>query len=126
MGIPIRDKLCVGGALAKKLKNVKIGETVKLTVTAVLKSQSVIARYSVEDSNEHYLEFAVTGVDGGKKPYAEMSAGEMESEMSDVYHNEQTGQVPNREDGGSIWQDVKEQERVNIKPFTRHRPFAVR
>lgn len=126
MGMGMMDKLCLSGSLAKQLKNVKLGETVKLTVTAVLKSSATLEPASVEYGKAPYLEFRVVEVDGGKKPYAEMSAGEMEEEMSDVYHNEQTGQVPNREDGGSIWQEVKEQERVNLKPFTRHRPFAVR
>lgn len=130
MGMGMMDMLHLKGSLAKQLKNLKLGETVKLTVTAVLKSSSMMDPDSVEGGKEPYLEFRVVGVDGGKKPYAEMSAGEMESEMSDVYHNEQNEPpekgMPNREDGGSIWLDMKEQEKVNLKPFTRHRPFAFR
>lgn len=130
MGMAIRDKLSLGGDLAKKLKGVKLGETVKLTVVAVLKLSSILEPDSVEDGRAPYLEFKVLEVDGGKKPYAEMSASEMEEEMSDVYHNEQNEDLPsgmpNREDGGSIWFDMKEQEKVNRKPFTRPRAFAFR
>lgn len=130
MGMGMMDKLCLSGALAKQLKGAKVGETVKLTVTAVLKSSMMMNPDSVESGKAPYLEFNVIEVDGGKKPYAEMSASEMESEMSDVYHNDQDEPLPkgmpNREDGGSIWLDMKEQEKVNQKPFTRHRPFAFR
>ena len=61
-----------------------VGETVKLTVTAVLNTASNKAPDSVEGDETPYVEFEVLDVEGGKKGYGDMSAAEMESEIHNV------------------------------------------
>lgn len=122
----IKDKLCLYGPLAENFKRGKLGQSVKLTITAVLKTASIVEPDSVEGVQAPYVEFEVLKVDGGKQPYGEMSAKDMEEELSDVYNNEQEPTGTSRSDGGSIWKDIKEQERLNRTPSSPAKPFAFR
>lgn len=128
---PNMDKLCLYGENAKDYMRVHVGETVKMTVTAIVTCVSAGQPSSVEEEAEPCVEFEVLDVEGGKKPYAEMSNAEMEGEISNVKNEEQAegepqSTVPNREDGGSIWIDMKRQDKVNRKPFKRPRPIGFR
>ena len=125
------DNLCLTGELAKDYMRTPIGETCKLTVTAVLKSACLDAAESVEDGEMPCVEFEVLDVEGDKKPYAEMSNGEMEAEIHNVKSEDQAepekvSTVPNIESGGSIWTDVKRQGKLNRKPMGRIKPFGYR
>src|SRR5262245_61551619 len=109
------DKLCVTGELAKDYFRTTIGSTVKLTVTAILKSAGIQPPPDSEEDEMPVVEFEVLEIDGGRKPYAEMSPGEMDAEIYNVKSEDQPEPVtvpPNIEDGGSIWTDVKRQEKV--------------
>lgn len=122
------DKLCLYGALAKDFMRTHVGETVKLTVTAVLNTASNKAPDSVEGDETPYVEFEVLDVEGGKKGYGDMSAAEMESEIHNVKYEDQPEPqttIPNREDGGSIWTDIKRQDKVSRTPQRRPRPFRI-
>lgn len=128
---PAMDKLCLYGELAKDYMRVHVGETVKMTVTAVVTCVSSGKPSSVEEEAEPCVEFEVLEVEGGKKPYAEMSNAEIEGEISNVKNEEQAegepqSTVPNREDGGSIWTDMKRQEKVGRKASKRPRPIGFR
>jgi len=122
------DKLCLTGETAKDYFRTSIGETVKLTITAVLKSAGMMAP---DDSNSEEMpcvEFEVLEVDGGRKPYSEMSSGEMESQIHNVKNEDQPEprqQAPNIEDGGSIWNDVKRQAKIGQTPQRRPKPFRI-
>ena len=122
------DKLCLYGSLAKDFMRTHVGETVKLTVTAVLNTASNKAPDSVEGDETPYVEFEVLDVEGGKKGYSDMSAAEMESEIHNVKYEDQPEEpttIPNREDGGSIWTDIKRQEKVSRTPQRRPGPFRI-
>src|SRR4249920_511851 len=126
------DKLCLTNEMAKDYFRTQIGETVKLTVTAVLKSAGVCSPDDSEGEDMPYVEFEVLEVEGGKKPYAEMSAGEMDQEIYNVKSEDQTEpdeqstMPPNIEDGGSVWTDTKRQAKVSRTPARRVRPFGMR
>jgi hypothetical protein len=123
---PVNDSLCLYGPLAQDFMRTPIGETVKLTVTAILKRAGL---ESSSSEDEHpCVEFEVLDVEGGKKPYDEMSPGEMDAEIYNVKSEDQPerSNVPNREDGGSIWTDVARQSKANRKPMRRPKPFAFR
>lgn len=122
------DKLCLYGPLAKDFMRTHVGETVKLTVTAILNTASTKAPDSVEGDDVPYVEFEVLDVEGGKKSYDDMSAAEMESQIHNVKYEDQPEPqttIPNREDGGSIWTDVKRQEKIGRTPQRRPRPFRI-
>ena len=122
------DKLCLYGSLAKDFMRTHVGETVKLTVTAVLNTASTKAPDSVEGDETPYVEFEVLDVEGGKKSYEDMSAAEMESQIHNVKYEDQPEPqttIPNREDGGSIWLDQKRQEKIGRTPQRRPRPFRI-
>ena len=122
------DKLCLYGSLAKDFMRTHVGETVKLTITAVLNTASNKPPDSVEDDETPYVEFEVLDVEGGKKGYGDMSAAEMESEIHNVKYEDQPEPpttIPNREDGGSIWVDQKRQDKVSRTPQRRPRPFRI-
>jgi hypothetical protein len=108
---------CLYGKDAKEYFKCKIGDRVKLTVEAV------ITELSVDEDNEPVAEFRVVEVEGKRKPYDEMSASEMEREIHDVYNEESE---PNREDGESIWKELRDRDRVNEQPFTRPKSFSYR
>lgn len=125
---PYTDTLCLYGGLAKDFMRTPPGETVKLTVTAVLTSASLRPPDDVEGADTPYVEFEIMDVDGGKKAYGDMSDAEMEAEIYNVNNEEQPERqstVPNREDGGSVWTDYKRQEKVSRQPMRRPRPFRM-
>ena len=112
---------CLYGKDAKEYFKNKVGDRIKLTVEAV------ITQLAVDDSDGEQtpvVEFRVVEVNGKKKPYDEMDASEMEREIHDVLNNDQP--EPNREDGESIWTEMRRQEKVNQQPFTRPKPFNYR
>jgi hypothetical protein len=105
-----------------------VGETVKLTVTGLLTTASTKAPDSVEGDETPYVEFEVLEVDGGKKSYGDMSASEMEAQIANVKNEDQPEPqttIPNREDGGSIWTDVKRQAKIGQTPQRRPKPFRI-
>ena len=125
---PVSDKLCLYGPLAKDFLRLHVGETVKLTVTAILNTASTKAPDSVEGDDIPYAEFEVLEVDGGKKAYGDMSASEMEAQIANVKNEDQPEPqttIPNREDGGSIWTDVKRQAKIGQTPQRRPKPFRI-
>jgi hypothetical protein len=125
---PASDKLCLYGSLAKDFMRTHVGETVKLTVTAILNMASNKAPDSVEGDDTPYVEFEVLEVDGGKKSYSDMSSAEMEAQIHDVKNEDQPEEpttIPNREDGGSIWTDIKRQDKVSRTPQRRPKPFRI-
>jgi hypothetical protein len=112
---------CLYGKDAKPYFKNRIGDSIKLTVEAV------ITELGIEDSDGDQtpvVEFRVVEVSGKKKSYDEMEAGEFEREVHDVLNNDQP--EPNREDGESIWSEIREQEKLNQRPFTRPKPFNYR
>ncbi len=120
------DKLCLYGSLAKDFMRTHVGSTVKLTVTALLNTASNKAPDSVEGDETPYVEFEVLDVEAGKKSYGDMSAAEMESEINNVKNEDQPEEpttIPNREDGGSIWTDIKRQAKIGQTPQRRPKPF---
>jgi hypothetical protein len=122
------DKLCLYGPLAKDFMRTHVGETVKLTVTGLLTTASTKAPDSVEGDETPYVEFEVLEVDGGKKAYGDMSASEMEAQIANVKNEDQPEPqttIPNREDGGSIWTDVKRQAKIGQTPQRRPKPFRI-
>src|SRR6476661_1301737 len=108
---PASDKLCLYGPLAKDFMRTHVGETVKLTVTAILNTASTKAPDSVEGDETPYVEFEVLEVDGGKKDYGDMTSAEMETEIHNAKYNDQPEQpstIPNSEAGGpSIFTQMK-------------------
>ena len=125
---PVSDKLCLYGPLAKDFMRTHVGETVKLTVTAILNMASTKAPDSIEGEDTPYVEFEVLDVEGGKKEYSDMTSAEMETEIHNAKYNDQPEQpttIPNREDGGSIWTDIKRQDKVSRTPQRRPRPFRI-
>jgi len=127
---PISDKLCLYGALAKDFMRTHVGETVKLTVTAMLNTASTKARDSVESEDIPYVEFEVLEVDTNKRDYyGDMSAAEMEVQIHNVKNEDQPeppSTIPNREDGGpSIFTQMKRQEKIGRTPQRRPRPFRI-
>jgi len=125
---PVSDKLCLYGPLAKDFMRTHVGETVKLTVTAILNTATTKAPDSVEGDDTPYVEFEVLEVDGGKKDYGDMSSAEMETEIHNAKYNDQPEPpttIPNREDGGSIWTDIKRQDKISRTPQRRPRPFRI-
>jgi len=124
----VSDKLCLYGPLAKDFMRTHVGETVKLTVTAILNTASTNAPDCVEGADTPYVEFEVLEVEGGKKAYDDMSASEMEKEIHSAKYEDQPEQpttIPNREDGGSIWTDIKRQAKISRTPQKRPRPFRI-
>jgi len=124
----VSDKLCLYGSLAKDFMRTHVGETVKLTVTAILNTATTKAPDSVEGDDTPYVEFEVLEVDGGKKDYGDMSAAEMEAQIHNVKNEDQPEPqttIPNREDGGSIWTDIKRQDKISRTPQRRPRPFRI-
>ncbi len=122
------DKLCLYGSLAKDFMRTHIGETVKLTVTALLNTASNKAPDSVEGDETPYVEFEVLDVEAGKKAYEDMSNAEMESQIHNVKYEDQPEPqttIPNREDGGSIWTDIKRQAKISQTPQRRPKPFRI-
>jgi len=123
------DKLCLYGPLAKDFMRTHVGETVKLTVTAILNTASTNAPDCVEGSDTPYVEFEVLEVEGGKKDYGDMSSAEMETEIHKAKYEDQPEEapstIPNREDGGSIWTDIKRQDKISRTPQRRPRPFRI-
>jgi hypothetical protein len=120
---PMNDDtyFCLNGKDAKPYFKNKIGDRIKLTVEAV------ITELSIEDENgEQTLvaEFRLVEVSGKKKSYDEMEVSEFEREVHDVLNNDQP--EPNREDGESIWKELRRQEKLNQQPFTRSKPFNYR
>jgi len=125
---PASDKLCLYGPLAKDFMRTHVGETVKLTVTAILNTATTKAPDSVEGDDTPYVEFEVLEVDGGNKSYQDMSAAEMEAQIHNVKNEDQPEPqttIPNREDGGSIWTDIKRQDKISRTPQRRPRPFRI-
>jgi len=125
---PVSDKLCLYGPLAKDFMRTHVGETVKLTVTAILNTATTKAPDSVEGDDTPYVEFEVLEVDGGKKEYSDMTSAEMETEIHNAKYNDQPEEpttIPNREDGGSIWTDIKRQDKIGRTPQRRPRPFRI-
>jgi len=125
---PVSDKLCLYGPLAKDFMRTHVGETVKLTVTAILNTATTKAPDSVEGDDTPYVEFEVLEVEGGKKGYSDMTSAEMETEIHNAKYNDQPEQpttIPNREDGGSIWTDIKRQDKISRTPQRRPRPFRI-
>ena len=125
---PVSDKLCLYGPLAKDFMRTHVGETVKLTVTAILNMASTKAPDSIEGEDTPYVEFEVLDVEGGKKEYSDMSSAEMETEIHNAKYGDQPEQpttIPNREDGGSIWTDIKRQDKISRTPQRRPRPFRI-
>lgn len=122
------DKLCLYGSLAKDFMRTHVGETVKLTVTALLNTASNKPPDSVEGEETPYVEFEVLDVEGGKKSYDDMSAAEMEGQIHNVKYEDQPEPmttIPNREDGGSIWTDIKRQAKISQTPQRRPKPFRI-
>ncbi len=67
-------------------------------------------------------------VEAGKRAYEDMSANEMESEIHNVKYEDQPEPqttIPNREDGGSIWTDIKRQAKIGQTPQRRPKPFRI-
>jgi len=125
---PVSDKLCLYGPLAKDFMRTHVGETVKLTVTAILNMASNKAPDSIEGEEMPYVEFEVLDVEGGKKEYGDMTSAEMETEIHNAKYNDQPEEpttIPNREDGGSIWTDIKRQDKISRTPQRRPRPFRI-
>jgi hypothetical protein len=107
---------CFRGQDAKEyVSKSKVGDTIKMSVTAV------ITQLGIEDG-EPVVEFRVVEVSGKKKPYSEMDGNEIEREIHSVLNFEE----PNREDGESIWKEVREAEKVGRTPFKRSTPFVYR
>jgi hypothetical protein len=126
---PVSDKLCLYGPLAKDFMRTHVGETVELKVTAILNTASTKAPDSVEGEDIPYVEFEVLDVAGAKKDYGDMSSAEMETEIHNAKYNDQPPEqpttIPNREDGGSIWTDIKRQDKISRTPQRRPRPFRI-
>ncbi len=125
---PVSDRLCLYGPLAKDFMRTHVGETVELKVTAILNTATTKAPDSVEGDETPYVEFEVLEVDGGKKAYGDMSASEMEAQIANVKNEDQPEPpttIPNREDGGSIWTDVKRQAKIGQTPQRRPKPFRI-
>jgi len=125
---PVSDKLCLYGPLAKDFMRTHVGETVKLTVTAMLNTATTKAPDSVEGDDTPYVEFEVLEVEGGKKDYGDMTSAEMETEIHNAKYGDQPEEpttIPNREDGGSIWTDIKRQDKISRTPQRRPRPFRI-
>ena len=125
------DKICLCGDHAKQFLKNKIGDKVELTILAVitkagLEDYTISEAYGLKDQRP-MVELAIVELDSQKKSYDEMNASEMEQEIHDFTHNEMLGKPkPNREDGGSIWEDMKLQEKVGRAPFKRPPPFGLR
>jgi len=122
------DTLCLYGPLAKDFMRTPINETVQLTITATLRK----AAMESSSSEDEYpvAEFEVLDVEGGRKEYQDMSSSEMEKEIYNVKNEDQPeppqrSNVPNREDGGSIWLDMKRQEKLGRQPTRRPKPFRM-
>lgn len=121
------DCLYLQGELARDFFHYKIGETVKITVTAVLR-KTAMESPSVEEEYP-VAEFEVLDVtDQPNKDYANMSNADMEAQIHNVKYEDQPEEpttIPNREDGGSIWLDQKRQDKVSRTPQRRPRPFRI-
>ena len=122
------DTLRLYGPLAQDFMRTRVGETVKLTVTALVNKVAMCQPDSVESDTVPTVEFEVLDVSGGKKDYTDMTSAEMEGEIHNVKYEDQPEPpttIPNREDGGSIWTDMKRQEKVGRTPQRRPRPFRI-
>jgi len=125
---PVSDKLCLYGPLAKDFMRTHVGETVELKVTAILNMASTKAPDSIEGEETPYVEFEVLDVEGGKKAWNDMSNQDMETEIHNAKYGDQPEEpttIPNREDGGSIWTDIKRQDKISRTPQRRPRPFRI-
>jgi hypothetical protein len=117
------NKVCLYGENARQFLKHRVGEKVKLSIEAVITSTGLEDYYEdggSDGTKRPVVEFQITDVSGKKKGYDEMGNSEIEQEINNVMSGEDTGKgKPNREDGGSIWDDVKAQEKLNRTPFKR-------
>lgn len=121
------DYLCLQGESAKDFFHYRIGETVKITVTAIL-TKTAMESPSVEEEYP-VAEFEVLEVADQPKDYSNMSSADMETEIHNVKNEDQPQErqssAPNREDSGSIWTDMKRQEKIGRTPQRRPKPFRI-
>jgi len=123
-----KDCLYLTGSLTDDFMRMRVGETVKLTITAVVNSISINQPDSSEGDKTPVVEFEVLEASGGKKAWNDMSSQDMETEIHNVKYEDQPEPqttIPNREDGGSIWTDIKRQEKVSRIPQRRPKPFRI-
>jgi len=120
------DSLYLQGETARDFFQYKVGETVKITVTAILR-KTAMESPSVEEEYP-VAEFEVLEVVDQPKDYSSMSSAEMESEIHNVKNEDQPerqSSVPQTEDRGSIWTDIKRQEKIGRVPQRRPKPFRI-
>ncbi len=120
------DCLYLQGELAREFFHYAIGATVKLTVTAVLR-KTAMESPSVEEEYP-VAEFEVLDVAEPPKDYTDMSSAQMESEIHNVKNEDQPerkGAPAQTEDRGSIWNDIKRQEKIGRAPQRRPKPFRI-
>jgi len=124
-----KDCLYLTGPLTEDFMRMTVGETVKLTITAVINSISINQPDSSDGDTTPVVEFEVLEASGGKKAWNDMSNQDMETEIHNAKYNDQPEEpttIPNREDGGpSIFTQMKRQEKLGRTPQRRPRPFRI-
>jgi len=124
-----KDCLYLTGPLTEDFMRMTVGETVKLTITAVINSISINQPDSSDGDTTPVVEFEVLEASGGKKAWSDMSNQDMETEIHNAKYNDQPeapSTIPNREDGGpSIFTQMKRQEKIGRTPQRRPRPFRI-
>ena len=129
--VAFADKVCLYGGLAEDFMRCQVGQRMTLTVDVLITGISMGVPDYVEGGDTPCCEFEVLDVQGapkGKKSYEDMDADEMEAEIHGVKFDgdpEPPKDPPNREDGGSIWVDMKRQEKLGRQPQRRPRPFRM-
>ena len=125
------DKVCLYGGLASDFMRAPVGSRMTLTLDVLVHSVSMGTPDYVDGGDIPAVEFEVLDVKGapkGKKAYEDMDASEMEAEIHGVKFDgdpEPPKGMPNREDGGSIWTDMKRQEKIGKQPQRRPRPLRM-
>src|SRR6476659_1743237 len=118
-----KDCLYLTGPLTEDFMRMTVGETVKLTITAVINSISINQPDSSDGDTTPVVEFEVLEASGGKKAWSDMSNQEMETEIHNAKYGEQPeapSTIPNSEAGGpSIFTQIKRQEKIGRTPQRR-------
>lgn len=130
--IAFADKVCLYGGLAEDFMRCQVGQRMTLTMDVLITGISMGQADYVDGGDTPAVEFEVLDVQGapkGKKNYDEMDNEEMEAEIHGVKFNDDPDEPPtgvsNREDGGSIWVDMKRQEKIGRQSQRRPRPFRM-
>ena len=125
------DKVCLYGGLAEDFMRSQVGQRMTLTMDVLVTAVSMGNPDYVEGGDTPCVQFEVLDVQGapkGKKSYEDMDPSEMEAEIHNVKYDgdpEPVKSMPNREDGGSIWIDMKRQEKLGRQPQRRPKPFRM-